>query len=275
MFADSHCHLDGDTYGGESGVDETIARARAAGVSAFVSIGSGTPNGLRNAIAVAARHPDVWCAIGLHPHDASTWDAGFEMLLRELSSAPRVVALGEMGLDFHYDLSPRDVQRDVLARQVRLARAVGQPIVIHDREAGDETFEIVRDNGGFEAPGALWHCFTGDRRLMGRIVDAGGTISIPGIVTFKNAGEMREVAREVPADRLLVETDSPFLTPIPHRGKRNEPAYVALVAAKVAELRGMPVEELAALTTVNTRRFFRLVRRFGSVPPVPDRAISY
>nr|MBA2321733.1 TatD family hydrolase [Deltaproteobacteria bacterium] len=155
MFADSHCHLDGDTYGGDAGVDEVIDRARAAGVSAFVSIGSGTPDGLRAAVRVASRHPDVWCAVGLHPHDASKWDDAFEALLRELVTGTRVVAVGEMGLDFHYDLSPRDRQRDVLARQVRLARSVDQPIVVHDREAGDETFEVVRDNGGFEGPGAL------------------------------------------------------------------------------------------------------------------------
>ena len=258
MFADSHCHLDGETYGGDAGVDAAVARARAAGVTVLVSIGSGTRDGIRGAIAVAARHPDVWCAIGVHPHDASTWDDAFEAELSVLARSPRVVALGEMGLDFHYDLSPRDIQRAVLGRQVRMARRLDLPIVIHDREAGDETFEIVAENHGFDGPGALWHCFTGDRRLMARIVLAGGILSIPGIVTFKNAQEMREVAREVPADRLLVETDSPFLTPVPHRGQKNEPAHVALVAAKVAELRGLDVAGLAAITTANTRRFFRI-----------------
>jgi TatD DNase family protein len=263
MLADSHCHLDGDTYGGDDGVDAALGRARAAGVTLFVAVGSGTADGQRSAVSVAARHPDVWCAVGLHPHDAKMWDPAFEAELVALAKTGRVVALGEMGLDFHYDLSPRDVQRDVLAAEVRLARALDLPVIVHDREAGDETFEIVRANGGFEGPGALWHCFTGDRRLMGRIVDAGGTISIPGIVTFKNAGEMREVAREVPADRLLVETDSPFLTPIPFRGQRNEPAHVALVAAKVAELRGISVEQLAAVTGANTRRFFRITAPAG------------
>jgi TatD DNase family protein len=257
LLADSHCHLDPEVYGGDSAVDAVIDRARAAGISRFVTIGSGYGiPALKRSIDVAARHPDVWAAIGLHPHDASEWTDTFEADLRAAARHPKVVALGEMGLDFHYDHSPRDVQRSVLARQAAVAVELALPIVIHDREAGLETFEIVQAAGGFAGRGALWHCFTGDRALMARIVDAGGWISIPGIVTFKNAGEMREVAAICPLDRLLVETDSPFLTPIPFRGQQNEPAHVRLVAEKIGELRGMSLEEVAAVTLANTKRLF-------------------
>ncbi len=262
MYLDSHCHLDPDVYGSDADVDAVVERARAAGVSRMISIGSGygAPS-LRKAVAVAERHPDVWCAVGLHPHDAALWDDAFAADLAEVARHPRVVGLGEMGLDFHYDKSPRDVQRACLRAQVKLALELDLPIIIHDREAGDETLDIVRESGGFDGAGALWHCFTGDRALLAKILDAGGIVSIPGIVTFKNAAEMQAVARECPLDRMLVETDSPFLTPIPFRGQRNEPMRVPLVAAKIAELRGIPVDDVAAATTANSVRFFRLDTR--------------
>jgi len=258
MYTDSHCHLDPDVYGGDSGVDEVVARARAAGVSRLITIGAGygAPTA-EAAIRVAERHDDVFCTVGLHPHDAKLWDEPLRDRLGELAAHPKCVGMGEMGLDFHYDLSDRDVQRRVLREQIALARACRRPVVVHDREAGDETLKTLEEEGAFGV-GVLFHCFTGDVALMERIVEDGGYISIPGIVTFKNAGTMREVAARVPEDRLLVETDSPFLTPVPFRGTKNEPARVAVVAEFVAGLRGVSPADLGATTSANTRRFFGL-----------------
>lgn len=256
MYTDSHCHLDPDVFGGDAGVDAVVARAREAGVSTLVTIGAGYgAPGAEAAVRVAERHPDVWCTVGLHPHDAKLWDDALRGRLMALARHPRCVAFGEMGLDFHYDLSPRDVQRRVLRAQVAAALEAGRPIVIHDRESDGETFAILQEEGAFGG-GVLFHCFTGDVPAMERIVAEGGYISIPGIVTFKNAGPMRDVAREAPLDRLLVETDSPYLTPVPYRGKRNEPARVVLVADFVAGLRQMDPVELARVTTDNARRFY-------------------
>ena len=204
---------------------------------------------------VAERHEGVWFTAGVHPHDASRWEADVEAALRALVGHPRLVALGEMGLDFHYDLSPREAQRAVFRAQIRLALEVGLPIVIHDRSSEGETLRILEEEGAF-AGRVLYHCYTGDRAHMRAIVANGGYVSIPGIVTFKNADETRAVAAEVPAERLLVETDSPFLAPVPFRGKKNEPALVRVVADAVAELRGIAPEELAALTTANALRFY-------------------
>ena len=258
MIIDSHCHLDPEVYGGDAGVDDAIARARAAGVARMITIGSGYGFGsAARAVAVARRHPDyLRASVGLHPHDAKDFtDDRFAELLA-LADGPEVVALGEMGLDFHYDMSPRGEQRDVFRAQLRAARARGLPVIIHDRESGGETLRVLDEENAWEI-GVLFHCYTGDEAYMDAIVGRGGTISIPGIVTFKNGDTMRAVAARVPADRFLIETDSPFLTPVPYRGRRNEPAYVTFVAAKVAELRGVGVEELAEQAAANTRRFFR------------------
>lgn len=259
MLTDSHCHLDPDVYGGDDGVDAVIARARAAGVARMVTIGSGyEPACMARAAAVASRHPDVWFTVGVHPHDAKHWTDDVANAIRDHAAHPRCVAIGEMGLDFHYDMSPRDEQRACFRAQIQLALALAKPIIIHDRESNDETFHILVEEGAFTGGTVLFHCFTGTVPAMKAIVEQGGFISIPGIVTFKNADVMRDVAIQVPADRLLVETDSPFLTPIPHRGKKNEPAYVALVAQKVAELRGVFLGDLVASTAANTSRVFGL-----------------
>lgn len=262
MFTDSHCHLDPDVYGGAAGVDEVVARAREAGVTRMITIGSGyEPPCIERAREVAERHDGVWFTAGVHPHDAKHWSDEIRDLLTGLSAHPKCVGIGEMGLDFHYDNSPRDRQREVLRLQIQLSREVARPIIIHDRESEGETLRILVEERAFAdqgGPGVLYHCYTGDVPHMEEITARGGYVSIPGIVTFNSAGVMREVARLTPADRLLVETDSPFLTPVPFRGKKNEPARVALVAAKVAELRGIPVDELAALTSANTTRFFGL-----------------
>jgi TatD DNase family protein len=258
MLLDSHCHLDPQVYGGDAGVDDVIARAVEAGVTRMVTIGSGYGvTAAERAVAVAARHPDrLRATVGVHPHDAKLVDEGTYARLRELAAAPGVVALGEMGLDFHYDSSPRDEQRAVFRGQIALAKELGLPIVIHDRESAGETLAILDETRAWDV-GVLYHCYTGDVAHMEAIVARGGYISIPGIVTFKNGEVMRDVARRTPGEQLLVETDSPFLTPVPHRGRKNEPAYVRLVAAQVAAVRGEPLEALAERSTANALRFFR------------------
>jgi TatD DNase family protein len=256
---DSHCHLDPRAYGDDAAVDDVIARALAAGVTRMITIGSGYGfESAERAVAVARRHPQhLRASVGLHPHDASAFtDVAFARLLA-LADAPEVVALGEMGLDFHYDTSPRDAQRHAFRAQLHAARERGAPVIIHDRESGGETLAILDEENAWNT-GVLFHCYTGDVAYLEQIVARGGYVSIPGIVTFKNGDTMRAVAARAPADRLLLETDSPFLTPIPHRGTRNEPRHVTLVAAKVAEVRGVDVDTLVAQTDANARTFFRL-----------------
>jgi TatD DNase family protein len=254
---DSHCHLDPRAFGDDAGVDAAIARAHAAGVETMITIGSGYGfESAARALAVARRHPRLRCSAGLHPHDAK--EAGDSALadLFDLAREPEVVGIGEMGLDYHYDLSPRDEQRAAFRAQLAAAREIGKPVIIHDRESDGETLAVLDEARAWDV-GVLFHCYTGDVAYMEAIVSRGGHISIPGIVTFKNGDTMRAVAATTPLDRLHIETDSPFLTPVPHRGTRNEPAHVALVAAKVAEVRGMPTAALAEACAANTRRFFR------------------
>ena len=256
---DSHCHLDSDAFDGELGVDAAIERARAGGVQRMLTIGSGYGIvGASRAVAVAERHSDVWAAVGVHPHDAKEWTEAEWEGMEALAASPRVVAIGEMGLDFHYDNSPRDIQREVFRSQIRAAKRLELPIIIHDRDTEGETYEILDEESAWEGRGDVVHCFTGSVQTMERIVHSGGYVSIPGIVTFKNAAVMRDVAAQAPLDRIFIETDSPFLTPAPHRGKRNEPARVAHVAEKVAELRGMSADALAQVTHENASRFFRI-----------------
>ncbi len=259
MLLDSHCHLDPHTWGDDAGVDAVLDRARAAGVTRFINIGVG--HGLGSATAareVAHRHPDVWFTAGVHPHDAKDWSSELRDGLIALLADPRAVAIGEMGLDFHYDLSDRDVQRRVLREQIGLAIELRKPIVIHDRESDGETLRILKEEGAFLHNRVLYHCFTGTLHQMEEIVALGGFISIPGIVTFKTAGEMTEVARCCPDSLLLIETDAPYLAPIPFRGRKNEPAFMRATAEKVAALRGLDLSALATLTTANAQRFFGL-----------------
>lgn len=256
MYMDSHCHLDPSVYGGDREVDAVIHRARSAGVTRMTTIGSGYGlAGAEAAVGVAERHDNVWCTVGLHPHEAKDWAAVRDRLIA-LAASPKVVAFGEMGLDFHYDLSPRDVQRRVLREQIAVAGDLGLPITIHDRDSDGETLDILDQESAFSNGGVLFHCYCGDVPMMERIVARGGYIAIPGIVTFKNAGLMREVALAVPEDRVLVETDSPFLTPIPHRGQQNEPQFVSLVSDFVADLRGVDRAGFARLTADNACRFY-------------------
>lgn len=254
---DSHCHLDPRVWGSDAEVDAVVQRALEAGVEAMVAIGSGYgwESGER-AVAVARRHAVVGASVGLHPHDAKDYTDARLAEMMSLAAAPEVLALGEMGLDYHYDLSPRDAQHHAFRAQLAAARELGKPVILHDRETGGDTLRVLDETGAWEL-GVLFHCFTGDAAYMEAIVARGGFISIPGIITFRNADTMREVAARVPADRYLVETDSPFLTPVPHRGQRNEPRLVGLVAAAVARVRGRAAEEVAREAAENTRRFYR------------------
>lgn len=258
MFVDSHAHLDGEEFAEDR--DEVIERARSAGVSAILNVGTGDPHSgaLQRAIALAEQYPDIYAAVGTHPHDARLFDAAAEELLVTLAANPRVIAWGEIGLDFHYDNSPRDVQMRVFARQLEIARELRLPVIIHTRQAETETIDILRDQwAGTDLPGIM-HCFSGSLSLAERALALDFYISFSGIVTFKKAEDLRAVAREVPLERLLIETDCPFLAPIPYRGKRNEPAYVAEVARTLTSIHDTTVEEIGRITKANFARIFGL-----------------
>ena len=251
MLIDTHCHLDGEYF--PEGADETLARARSAGVTGFVCVGVGSLAQTEAALAIAARRPDVWATVGVHPHDAASCDDELEAGLVRLAAAPRVVAVGEIGLDFHYDHSPREQQQKVFRRFIQLARELKKPIVVHTRTAPEETLRILTEEGARDV-GGLIHCFSENKAFATRALDLDFDLSFSGIVTFKSAVDIQEVAAWAPAERILVETDSPYLAPIPLRGKRCEPAYVLHTARFVAGLRGIPLEELAALTSQNAQR---------------------
>ena len=251
MLIDTHCHLDGQYF--PEGADETLARARSAGVTGFVCVGVGSLEQTEAALALAARRLDVWATVGVHPHDAASLDAGLEAELRRCAAAPRVVAIGEIGLDFHYDHSPRERQKEVFRRFIQVAREQKLPIVVHTRSAAEDTLQILAEESARDV-GGLIHCFSEDKAFATRALDLGFDLSFSGIVTFKRALAIQEVAAWAPADRILVETDSPYLAPIPLRGKRCEPAYVLHTARFVAGLRGIPLEELAQLTSQNAER---------------------
>ena len=259
-FVDTHCHMDPQYF--PEGPDAALARARAAGVVGFVVIGVGNDLApARAAVALATRIPErITSAIGIHPHDAVTLDEAAYAELASLGADPAVAAIGEIGLDYHYDHSPRDVQRKTFARLVGLARALKKPIVIHTREAAADTLAILESEGAKDVGGVI-HCFSEDRPFAERALDLGFDLSFSGIVTFKTAKSVHEVAAWAPIDRILVETDSPYLAPVPMRGKPCEPAYVTHTAARIAELRKIAIEDLAAQTTRNAER--RFGRRFA------------
>jgi TatD DNase family protein len=256
-LVDSHCHLEQKDFLSADGADErpaVVARAEQAGVSQLVCIGSGASLAeVDNAIAWAERHPHIWAAIGIHPHDAARMDEATFARIAELARHPRVVAVGETGLDYHYDHSPRPVQAAVYARFLRLAAEVRKPVTLHVRDAHEEARAIFADAADASL-GGIVHCFTGGPADAEAWLGLGLHISFSGILTFKSATAIQEAARLVPADRILVETDCPYLAPIPHRGKRNEPAFVVHTAAKLAELRGQTLAEIATLTSANAAR---------------------
>ena len=254
MLVDSHCHLDGKTF--QNDRDAAIQRALDAGVTHMVAIGTGEgPPDLEAAIRLAEQYTCFSATVGVHPHDASKV-AGTETFsrLEALLQHPKVVALGEIGLDFHYDFSPRDVQRDVFVEQMRIAARAAKPIIIHTREAWAETMDLLREHWVPTGLGCLLHCFTGNAEQAREAVSLGFHLAFGGVMTYPKAEEVRQAAAETPLDRILLETDSPYLSPVPHRGKRNEPSYVALTAAKLADVRNMSVRDVAAVTTANARR---------------------
>ena len=259
MFVDSHAHIDGPEY--EADRDEVIARAREAGVVAILNVGTGDPHSgaLERAVEVAERYEGVYAAAGVHPHDARLFDErAAERLNRLVRGSPRVLAWGEIGLDYHYDHSPREVQREVFAQQLRLARAAHVPVIIHTRAADEDTGAILRAEWAGAAEGGIMHCFGGGWALAEAALDLGFLISFAGNVTFKNAEPLRDIARRVPLERLLVETDCPFLTPVPFRGRRNEPARVVETARVVAVLHSLDAVEFGRITSANFARLFGL-----------------
>jgi len=255
MFIDSHAHIDGPEFDADR--PDVIKRAEDAGVSTILNVGTGDPHSgaFERAVQLSQSHPNILTALGVHPHDAKLYDDRAEERIRKLIGENKaVVAWGEIGLDFHYDNSPRDVQIEVFRRQLRSARELNLPVIIHTREAENETIEILSaECTGASRPGIM-HCFSGSMDLALKAVDLGFYISFSGIVTFKKAEDLRQVARQVPLDRLLIETDCPYLAPIPFRGKRNEPAYVVEVARFLAGLRETSLEEMAQITSDNFRR---------------------
>ncbi len=258
MLIDSHCHLDfPELAGDEQGV---LARAGTAGVGGMLTIGTRLDQ-FERVRAVAERHPNIWCSVGVHPHEAK--DEGQRTPERLLAATrhPKVVGIGETGLDFYYEHSPRDEQAESFRTHIAASRETGLPLIVHTRDADRETAEILEDEHARGAFPGLIHCFSSGREVAERALALGFYISISGIVTFKAAEELRTIVKDIPLDRLLVETDSPYLAPVPKRGKTNEPAYVAHTAAKVAELKGIAVEDLARATTDNFFRLFTKAER--------------
>jgi len=253
MFIDSHCHLNYEGLVEEQ--EAVLERARAAGVETMLNISTRAAE-WDAVLGVAEREPDVWASVGIHPHDADTHEDVETQTLVERAAHPRVVGIGESGLDFYYDKSDRDRQRASFRSHIAAARETGLPIIVHTREAEEDTHSILSEEMGKGAFTGVIHCFTASADFARKALDLGLYISISGIVTFKNAKNLQETARQIPAERLLIETDSPFLAPVPHRGKPCEPAFVADTARFLADLRGESVEELAGYTSGNFRKLF-------------------
>jgi TatD DNase family protein len=257
MLVDSHCHLDFPDFADE--LDDVMVRAKAAGVTRMVTIGTRVKK-FDGVHAIAERFPQVYCSVGCHPHNAAEEPELTADHLVRMAERPKVVAIGEAGLDFHYDHSPREAQRTSFRTHIEAARRTGLPLVIHTREAEDETAQILEEEMAQGRFSAVLHCFSSARSLAERGVALGLYVSFSGILTFKKSEALRDIARDLPIDRLLVETDAPYLAPAPYRGKRNEPAYVRHTAEVLAEVRGVGLDEIAARTSDN---FFRL---FSAVP---------
>ncbi len=262
MFVDSHCHIDGAEYDADR--DDVISRARDTGVTTMLNVGTGDPHSdaFERAVELAEKHTDIYAAVGVHPHDAKLFDGRAEQRLLDLAKqSRRVIAWGEIGLDYHYDHSPRDVQREVFGRQLRLARSLNLPVIVHSREADDDTIAILREALADYERGGVLHCFGGSLEMATSAIALGFFISFAGNLTFKKAEDLREIARQLPLDRLLIETDCPYLTPVPFRGKRNEPARVVETAQCLAELHGKELEEVGHITGENFGKLFRVATR--------------
>ena len=257
MLVDSHCHLDFPEFAPE--LDAVVARARAAGVGRIVTISTRVKKHAQ-VLAIAEKFQDLFCSVGTHPHNAREEPDVDANALIALTNNPKIVAIGEAGLDYHYDKSPRDAQMKSFRQHIAAARETGLPLVIHSRDCDADMTRVLAQEAGEGAFPAVLHCFTGGRDLAFKAIDLGLYISFTGILTFKNSQALRDIARDLPADRILVETDAPFLAPMPYRGKRNEPAYVAETAKVLAKTRGVTADDIARQTTEN---FFRL---FSKVP---------
>lgn len=252
---DTHCHLDSEPFSEDR--DACIARAVSAGVTRMITIGTGAGlAGASRAIGIAEKFPIVWATVGVHPHNAAD---DFELeTLEKLAQHPKVVAIGETGLDFFRDWAPKDKQYATFIAQIEVARRVRKPLVIHSRDAGEEALRILTEHGAADV-GGVFHCFSEDATFAKRLRDINFRVSFPGQITFKKADAVREICKAIPLEQILIETDSPFLSPEPHRGKRCEPAFVVETARRIAAIKGLSLEELAAITTSNARSLFTLL----------------
>jgi TatD DNase family protein len=254
MLFDTHAHLNDEQYNED--LEEVVERAKKEGVSNMVVVGFDRPT-IKKAMELAERFEFIYASVGWHPVDAIDMTEEDLLWIEELAAHPKVVAIGEMGLDYHWDKSPKDIQKEVFRKQIRLAKKVKLPIVIHNREATADIVEILKEEKAEEV-GGIMHCFSGSPEVAKECVKMNFYISLGGPVTFKNAKKPKEVAEEIPMDKLLIETDCPYLAPHPYRGKRNEPGYVKLVAEKIAEIKGLTIEEVAEITTRNAKKLFAI-----------------
>jgi TatD DNase family protein len=255
MHVDSHAHLDDPDFNADR--TAVIERARAAGLRYLLTVGGGTgPDNLEAPVALAERHHWIYATVGIHPHDAMHFGEHHAERIRQLAQHSKVLAIGEIGLDYYRDHSPREIQKRVLIRQLELAREAGLPVVIHCRDAWPDLTEIIQAHWKSSGLGGILHCFSGTRRDALKFLDWGFQVSFAGNVTYKKAENLREAAREIPLDRLLTETDCPYLAPVPYRGKRNEPAFVVEVARTLAAIRNLRVEEFGEIVVRNFERFF-------------------
>lgn len=258
MFIDSHAHLESEDFDGDRSL--MIGRALEAGIDIIVAVGNGevAKDSHAGAFRIAEKYDFIYTTVGVHPHEARLLDDQLYARLAELATHPKVIAWGEIGLDYHYDNSPRDVQADAFRKQLQMARARRLPAVIHTREAEDDTLRILREEWSSAGLPGIIHCFTGTRGFAEAAVEMGFLISFSGVVTFKKAEDLRATARSLPLEKILIETDAPFLAPVPYRGRRNEPAYVVETARAIGDLRGMSGEEVGRITSANFKRLFHL-----------------
>ena len=252
MLFDTHAHLDDEKFADD--LDEVISRAEANGIGYILTASSDIASSVEN-ITLTQKHRIFYAAVGIHPHNAVNHNKSVISMLKEFASYPKVVAIGETGLDYYYDNSPREAQKICFARHISLAREVRLPIIVHDREAHEDTLNILKSENAKDV-GGVFHCYSGSVEMAREVMELGFLISIAGPVTFRNARKLLDVVKYVPDDMLLVGTDSPYLAPEPHRGRRNEPAYVKLVAEKIAEIKGKSLEYIAETTTSNAKRLF-------------------
>jgi len=254
MFFDTHAHLDDEQFT-EDRVD-VISRLREAGVELVINVGCNMQSSLKS-VEITKEYDFIYGAVGIHPHDASDLNEESLGQLRELAREPRIVAVGEIGLDYYYDYSPRELQKKCFREMIGMAKELKLPIIIHDRDAHEDTLKIVKEEKANEV-GGVFHCYSGSWEMAKEVMKLGFYMAIGGAVTFKNAKKVVEVAQEIPLDHLLIETDCPYLAPVPYRGKRNEPAYVSKVAERIAEIKGISIEEVAKATLENGKRLFGL-----------------